>query len=104
MESNTSNEPTTANNVHCHFWDPSSGAGRNPNSKCQGEAQGFVRVKHSGRLCPLCEPCKETFTRAQKDMDETVKKSIPGAGEYEEIALSPESIAEFKKQPAKKSA
>ena len=98
----TASEPSTTTDVHCHFWDPASGAGRNPNSKCEGDAKGFVRVKHSGRLCPLCDPCHETFARAQKDMDDTVKKSIPGAGEYEEIALSDATLAEYKKQPPKK--
>jgi hypothetical protein len=99
MESATDSDKTT-----CHFWDPSSGAGRNPNSKCEGEAKGFVRVKHSGRLCPLCGACQDTFVRAQKDMNDDVKNSIPGHGEFEEVALSPESIEEFRKQAPKKSA
>jgi len=37
-------------------------------------------------------------------MDDTVKKSIPGSGEYEEIAFDAKSVAEYKKQAPKKSA
>jgi hypothetical protein len=89
------------NAVHCHFWDQSAGGGRNIHSKCEGEAKGFVRVKHTGRLCPLCAPCKDTFVRAQSEMNPEVKKTIPGLGEYEEVSLS-DGTDEFKKQPAKK--
>ena len=95
--------PTSDTAVHCHFWDPSSGAGRNPNSKCEGDAKGFVRVKHSGRLCPLCANCKETFVRAQHEMNEEVKTSIPGHGEFEEVALEA-GLDEWRKQPPKKAA
>jgi hypothetical protein len=87
--------------VHCHFWDPNAGAGRNPNSKCEGEAKGFVRKTHDNRLCPLCASCKETFVRAQKEMDEKVRDSIPGHGAFTDVDLSPETIEEFKKQPQK---
>ena len=88
--------------VACYFWDKSSDAGRSPNSKCGKEASGFVRKAHDNRLCPLCDSCKETFQRAEKEMDPKVKKSIPGHGAFTEVALSPESIAEFQAQPAKK--
>jgi hypothetical protein len=87
--------------VSCYFWDKTSETPRNPNNKCQGDASGFVRIKHSGRLCPLCSSCKETFTRAQSEMKDDVKSSIPGKGEFEEVALSPESVSEYAAQPAK---
>jgi hypothetical protein len=89
--------------IKCHFWDASAGAGRNPNSRCTGDAEGYVRVKHSGRLCPLCGPCKKTFVSASKSMSDDVKKTIPGSGEFEEVTLEA-GAAEFAAQPAKKSA
>jgi hypothetical protein len=88
----------------CHFWDPTAEAGRNPNSKCQGKASGFIRKAHDKRLCPLCDTCKETFVRATKEMDEKVREGTPGGGTFEEVALSPASLKEFSDQPAKKSA
>lgn len=88
--------------VHCHFWDPNAGAGKNPNSKCEGTATSFVRKKHDGRLCPLCGTCKETFLRAQKEMPADVKDTIPGHGEVEEVELSPKVVEEFRSQPARK--
>jgi hypothetical protein len=90
--------------LSCHFWDQTSGAGKNPNSKCEGEAKGFVRKSHDNRLCPLCGPCKETFKRAQTEMDEKVKESIPGHGAFTDVELSDASIAEFRAQPPKKTA
>jgi len=86
--------------VGCHFFDPATGTGKNPNSRCGGEAVGFVRIKNTGRLCPLCEPCKTTFVSANKAMSDDVKKTIPGGGEYEEVALEVGS-AEFAAQPPK---
>lgn len=85
----------------CHFWDPSSNAGRNPNSKCAGKAEGFVRKTHDKRLCPLCPSCRETFARAQKEMDEKVKESIPGHGAFEDVEMTDESVAEFTAQAPK---
>ncbi len=93
--------PATSNKIHCYFWDATSGSGKNPNSRCEGDAVGFVRVKHSKRLCPLCGPCKKTFTAANKDMSDEVKKTIPGNGEFEEVTLEA-GEAEFAAQPAKK--
>jgi hypothetical protein len=92
---------TDSDKTHCHFWDPSAGAGKNPNSKCEGDAKSFVRVKHTGRLCPLCGPCKDVFSRAQSEMSPEVKKSIPGQGEFSEVSLE-DGAAEFRKQPVKK--
>ena len=86
--------------IHCHFYDAAAGSGKNPNSKCESQAVGFVRITHSKRLCPLCTPCKETFLRAQKDMSEEVKKSIPGHGAFAEVSLA-DGADEFAKQPAK---
>ena len=91
----------TSNQVNCHFWDPQSGAGKNPNSKCEGQAKKFVRIGHTKRLCPLCDPCHDTFVRAAKDMQDEVKKSIPGSGEYEEVSLE-DGREEFARQPPKK--
>lgn len=90
--------------VNCHFFDSASDTGKNPNSKCQGKATGFIRKSHDKRLCPLCDACKETFVRATKDMDEKVKESIPGATAFEDVAMSDEACDEFKKQGPKKSA
>ncbi len=92
------------NSLTCHFWDPTAGAGKNPNRTCQGEAKGFIRKTHDSRLCPLCDSCKETFVKARGEMNDEVKKSIPGAGEFVDVAISPESIAEYKAQPAKQGA
>ncbi len=93
--------PATSSTVHCYFWDATSGSGKNPNSRCEGDAVGFVRVSHSKRLCPLCGPCKKTFTAANKDMSEEVKKTIPGNGDFEEVTLEA-GAKEFAAQPAKK--
>ena len=90
--------------VSCHFWDSTAAAGKNPNSKCQGPATGFIRKAHDKRLYPLCDSCKETFKRATADMDPKVKESIPGHGGFEEVALSPASLEEFSKQVPKKTA
>ncbi len=90
--------------IYCHFYDVASGAGRNPNSKCAGDAAGFVRKEHDKRLCPLCSSCKETFQRAQKEMDDKVKESIPGHGAFVDVELSEESIAEFRAQVPKERA
>ena len=87
---------------HCHFWDAQAEAGKNPNKTCQGQATQFIRKNHDKRLCPLCPSCKETFVRARAEMTDEVKKSIPGAGEFTDVTISPESIAEYRAQPSKK--
>lgn len=84
----------------CHFWDPQSGAGKLAHSKCEQKASTFVRVKHSGRLCPLCPACLGTFESANRTMPAEVKKGVPGGGEYEVVSLEA-GAAEFAKQPAK---
>ena len=85
----------------CHFWDSTSGAGRNPNHRCQGDATGFVRKSHDNRLCPLCDACKGTFKQAQETMYPKVKESIPGHGSFSDVELTEESITEFKNQAPK---
>lgn len=87
--------------VACHFWNPESSSGKLAHSKCEEKASTFVRVKHSGRLCPLCPACLSTFESANKTMPEDTKKSVPGHGEYEQVSLEAGS-AEFAAQPAKK--
>jgi len=87
-------------NTACHFWDPESGAGKLAHSKCEQNASTFVRVKHSGRLCPLCPSCLTTFQSANKAMPEEVKRGVPGHGDYEVVALA-DGEAEFARQPAK---
>ena len=84
---------------HVVFNDPANKSD-GTHSKCGGEAAGFVRMKHSGRLCPLCTPCKETFVQAQSSMSADVKKGLPGGGEYEEVSLDV-GRDEFAKQPPK---
>lgn len=103
MEHDTAATVVDPNAVNCHFWDPTSGAGKNPNRTCQGEAKTFIRKSHDKRLCPLCPSCKETFVKARQEMNEEVKKSIPGAGEFVDVEISPESIAEYQAQPKKQS-
>jgi hypothetical protein len=85
----------------CHFWDHSVGTAKN--SKCQGDATVFVRKKYDGRLCPLCASCHETFENAQKLMNENIRESIPGHGEFATVALSDEAVAEFLAQAPKPS-
>jgi hypothetical protein len=90
--------------VNCHFSnsdDPQSDLAKNPKSRCAGKADSFIRVKHSGRLCPLCAPCKVTFIQAQSSMTDETKKTFPGSGEFLDVDLTPESIDEFLKQPKK---
>jgi len=89
---------TAQEGTNCHFWDPQTNAGKNVASRCEGKATGFVRVKHSGRLCPLCGPCKKVFMQAQSQMSPEAKKGIPGAGEFEEVALD-KGREEYSKQP-----
>lgn len=86
--------------IACHFWDPQSGSGKLAHSKCGQEAATFVRVKHTGRLCPLCPPCLETFESANKAMPDDVKKGVPGEGKYDLVSLV-DGADEFAKQPAK---
>ena len=100
MVEQATESPKTDGAVHCHFWDPETKQGKNVASRCTGDATGFVRVKHSGRLCPLCDPCKKTFIQAQSQMTDEVKKAIPGAGEFEEVGLDA-GREEFAKQPPK---
>jgi len=91
---------TDKGGIACHFWDPQTGQGRNVASRCAGQATGFVRVKHSGRLCPLCDSCKKTFVQAQSQMTDEVKKAIPGGGAFEEVSLEA-GKDEYTKQPPK---
>ena len=73
-----------------------------PSQKCGTEATGFVRVKHSGRLCPLCPLCKESFIKAQQTMSDDTRKAMPGEASYEEVTLEA-GAEEYSKQPPKKS-
>ena len=90
-----------SNEIFCHFYDPSSGAGKNPNRTCQGKATGFIRKTHDKRLCPLCPSCKDNFVKARQEMSEEVKKSIPGAGEFSDVEITPETVEEYKAQTKK---
>jgi hypothetical protein len=87
--------------VACHFWNPESGAGKLSHSKCEQQAQTFVRIKHTGRLCPLCPSCLGTFESANKSMPEESKQGMPGHGEYEVVSLT-DGADEFSKQPPRK--
>jgi|HubBroStandDraft_6_1064221.scaffolds.fasta_scaffold995938_2 hypothetical protein len=69
--------------VQCHFHERSQSAG----SKCEGRASGFIKMVHSGRLCPLCGPCRDHFVSAQASISEESKKVLPGGGAYEEVSL-----------------
>ena len=73
-------------NTSCHF-----------STKCGMTASTFVRINHSGRLCPLCQPCLETFEQASQSMGDDVKKNIPGQGEYTTVSLT-DGSDEFAKQ------
>ncbi|OPZ40873.1 MAG: hypothetical protein BWY99_00378 [Synergistetes bacterium ADurb.BinA166] len=85
----------------CFFARDVGNQGAKGGSECQGEAAGFVRVAHSGRLCPLCAPCRESFGKAQGQMSEESKKAMPGGGSFEDVALEA-GAEEFSKQPPKK--
>jgi hypothetical protein len=93
--------PSDPNAIWCFWWDPSTAAGKYPNSKCDGEAQIYVRIKHTSRLCPLCAPCLQIYIEAQKALSSDTKKSIPGHGEYKECARTPELDQEYRVQPKK---
>ena len=63
-----------------------------------GKATGFVRVP-SGRLCPLCDKCKERF----KASLESVKARTPDtalAGDCVDVSLE-DGAAEYAAQPPK---
>ena len=81
------------------------GAGSTERTRCLGEASDFIRVKKSGRLCPLCVPCKENFERAFNSLKEAETKNQDKPAHtdwgYEVVSLSDSSIEEFEKQPEK---
>ena len=85
----------------CRFWDATAGSGRNIHTKCGGKATGFLRIKHSGRLCPLCDACKETFVQAKDGMKDEVKKGFPGECEFSDVSLE-DGRDEFLNQAPKK--
>jgi len=91
--------PVSSNDVNCRFYD--GAAGKNTHSNCGGLATGFLRIKHSGRLCPLCDPCKATFIAAKEGMKEEVKKGFPGECSFEDVTIA-DGRDEFLKQAPKK--
>lgn len=88
-------DPTT-----CHFWDPQSGSGKLAHSRCEQNASTFVRVRHTGRLCPLCPSCLRTFESASRTMPAEAKKGVPGNGEYDVVELDA-GREEYARQPKK---
>jgi len=85
----------------CYFWTPEKAGDGVSGKKCDHKAAIFVRVKHSGRLCPLCAPCKESFVRAQGHMSDESRKALPGEAAYEEVPLA-DGMEEYAKQPPRK--
>jgi hypothetical protein len=83
-----------SNDILCKFYDANTGSS---DKKCQGKASGFVRLTHSNRLCPLCDPCKAMFVKANHDMSEESRKTIPGGGAFTEVILE-DGRDEFVKQ------
>ncbi len=88
--------------VNCYFWSPEKEApGPATGRKCEKSAAGFVRVKQTGRLCPLCGPCADSFKAAQAKMSDEAKKGLPGEGSFAEVSLA-DGAAEYAVQPPKK--
>jgi hypothetical protein len=85
--------------IRCHF--AATAGGLSPGTKCEGEAASFVRVKHSGRLCPLCGVCRESFVQAQSRMSEESRKAMVGEASYEDVALEA-GAEEYARQPPRK--
>jgi hypothetical protein len=86
-----------ADQIRCYFY----AAEKQPGRGCEQFASGFVRVKHSGRLCPLCGPCKDSFAKAQSHMSDEARKALPGEASYDEVSLA-DGEAEYAAQPPKK--
>ena len=84
--------------VRCYFQ---TSATATSVGKCGGDAIGFVRVKHSGRLCPLCGPCRDSFVAAQSHMSDESRKALPGDASFEEVTLEA-GASEYAAQPPKK--
>ena len=84
--------------VRCYFTTPDKAA--KAAGKCDGDAAGFVRVKHSGRLCPLCGPCRDSFVAAQDHMSDESRKALPGGASFKEVGLEA-GTAEYAAQAPK---
>lgn len=91
-------ESTPVQGVRCYF-SPKGGVSSRP-STCGTDAEGFVRVAKTGRLCPLCASCKKFFTEA---LESTRKKAGDAAAEaeYSDVPLE-DGKAEYAAQPPRK--
>ncbi len=87
--------------IGCYFSTPEKVKSAARPGTCGTDAVAFVRVKHSGRLCPLCGPCKDSFVAAQGHMSEEARKALPGGAGFEEVSLEA-GAAEYAVQPPKK--
>ena len=75
-------------------------AGNKTEPTTQVEAIGFIRVKHTNRLCPLCPACMKAYETAVAALSEEAKKLLPGGGEGIHIALE-DGAAEYAAQPSR---
>jgi hypothetical protein len=91
----------TKESVACHFWDTTANTSKGGhNGSCKQHAVTFVRVKATGRLCPLCESCAKSYEAAYKSLSTAAKETIPGGGMGERVSLE-DGATEFAKQPSR---
>ena len=88
--------------VDCHFWSAKGSSTKSEGSKCGHEASTFVRVKQTGRLCPLCTECLGVFQAAKAAVEKMPEKETGAAikGDYELVSVA-DGQAEFAVQKPK---
>jgi hypothetical protein len=56
---------------------------------CGNNADGFIRIHHTGRLVPLCASCEALFLKTSDKILKIpqMQRALPGAGTFEKVAL-----------------
>ena len=87
-------------NLLCHYFD---GRSEINVPACGNLAESFVRIHSSGRLCPLCDTCKNRFieatdyiTKNQEPVLDVIEKERGGSS-YSEVSMT-DGFDEYKKQ------
>jgi hypothetical protein len=80
--------------IRCTFYD-----GQPRVAPCTSLAVGFIRPTHSGRLAPLCKPCKQNFISGMQAIRDNKKalQELSTGDAYSEVSLE-DGREEFLKQ------
>jgi len=94
------------NEIVCHFWNikksdvTSANKIKNVATLCDRLAVTFIRIKATGRLCPLCAKCVATYEAALAALSAAARENIPGGGVGERVSIEI-GADEFAKQPSR---